>query len=821
MDEQDRIDAVWRAIQAQDFGQSLDLIAGHDAGSARTGEFRALKVKTLIQAGDADGAEAALAELAGLAERHPDLDALAAETVMARGHAVLAQAWREIDREHFAEALRVIAAAPRVPGLAGDFLALKLRVLVRMGDLDGAEAALAGLADLPDGYRPPAGLEAEIAIARGDNARAIAILAAAHARAMAKGNDGVRPDDRWHGIALAHAYFRAGDLANAVATTAQMAARAPHDRLLVIEHAAMLRRAGEIEEAGRRLSDADAQWPDDATIQVHRGELADARGDHDAAIPFYAAAARLEPDILAHRTRYAAGLVRVGRLDDALDALEAAREAFPQAAGLLAEIVELRVRRGEPEDAADALDELAALYPDHVRSHGLNAAIAELVGDDDAAERHLRRQASQFPADASRRVDLAEHLRRAGKRRAAFDLVARLEAPTPQSLLLRAMLALELGRFDDCRATLADWPQTRADSIERWRIEMRLAAAEFRFGDVRTAATHVLADRPFDEEATWEIALAQTMTFDAKVAVSTLRAAPVRPPGGGPVRPSRRTIHGLVGHVTNEFRLRDAQVRRLSMAARFGGQAVRRETTDILRDDPQSTPAALILLTELARAGELDRGEADGPAAIPPLLHQYWDRDLPEDVAALIARTQGANPQLQHRLWDDKAARDFLGEMEIPDWLRAYRAARHPAVRADLFRLALLWRSGGVYMDADDLAIGPIAPRLGGGRRLIGYQELYGTIGNNFMAAAPGHPLIRAMLDEAAAEILAGGSDPPWLSTGPALVSRVVAGAVARDADALDTHGVRIWPLHGYRAIIQAGRKVGYKTGRRNWMNAS
>lgn len=819
MNEQDRIDAVWRAIQAQDFDRSLDLIAGHDPSSTRTGEFRALKVKTLIQAEDADGAEAALAELAGLAGRHPDLDALAAETAMARGHAVLTQAWREIDREHFAEALRLIDGAPRIPGLAGDFLALKLRVLVRTGDLDGAEAALAGLADLPDDYVAPAGLEAEIAMARGDNARAIAVLAPAHAQAQAAGGAG--PDDRWHGIDLAHAYFRAGDMANAVKTTAEMAARAPRDRQLTIEHAAMLRRAGEIEEAATRLAEADSQWPDEATIHIHRGELADTRGDHDAAIPFYAAATRLEPEVLVHRTRYAAGLVRTGRLDDALDALVTAREAFPEAASLLAEIVELHVRRGEPEDAADALDALVSIYPGHVRSHGLNAAIAELIGDDDQAEQHLRRQVERFPADAASVVGLAEYLRRTGDRQAAFDLVAGLEAQTPQSLLLRAMLALELGRFEACRAMLAAWPGTRADGIERWRIEMRLAAAEFRFGDVRTAATHVLAARPFDEEATWEIALAQTMTFDAKAAVSTLRAAPVRPPGGGPVRPSRRTIHGLVGHVTNEFRLRDSQVRRLSMAARFGGQALRRETTDILRDDPQSTPAALILLTELARAGELDRGGPAGSAVIPPLLHQYWDRDLPEDVAALIERTQAANPQLQHRLWDDKAAREVLGEMENPDWLRAYRAARHPAVRADLFRLALLWRSGGIYMDADDLAFRPIATRLGQGDRLVGYQELYGTIGNNFMAAVPEHPLIRAMLDEAAAEILAGGSDPPWLSTGPALVSRVIAGAVARDADALDKHGVRIWPLHAYRAVVQAGRKVGYKTGRRNWMNAT
>ena len=76
---------------------------------------------------------------------------------------------------------------------------------------------------------------------------------------------------------------------------------------------------------------------------------------------------------------------------------------------------------------------------------------------------------------------------------------------------------------------------------------------------------------------------------------------------------------------------------------------------------------------------------------------------------------------------------------------------------------------------ADDRCIAPIATLDPGGRALIVYQEDLGSIGNNFIGARPGHPVIQRALSNGAAAINRGDSDILWLSTGPGLLTRSFA----------------------------------------------
>ena len=59
-----------------------------------------------------------------------------------------------------------------------------------------------------------------------------------------------------------------------------------------------------------------------------------------------------------------------------------------------------------------------------------------------------------------------------------------------------------------------------------------------------------------------------------------------------------------------------------------------------------------------------------------------------------------------------------------------------------------------------------------------GYQENYGTIGVNFLGAAPGHPVIALALENAVIAVNRGDRDIVWMSTGPGLLTRAVAQSV-------------------------------------------
>ena len=107
--------------------------------------------------------------------------------------------------------------------------------------------------------------------------------------------------------------------------------------------------------------------------------------------------------------------------------------------------------------------------------------------------------------------------------------------------------------------------------------------------------------------------------------------------------------------------------------------------------------------------------------------------------------------------------------------LSAYRHAREPAQRADLFRLAWLFAEGGWYADADDRCIAPLERIAPPGAALVVYQEEYGTIGNNVVGATPGEPVIGAALALAVATLNRGDADIVWFSTGPGLMTRALA----------------------------------------------
>jgi mannosyltransferase OCH1-like enzyme len=236
-----------------------------------------------------------------------------------------------------------------------------------------------------------------------------------------------------------------------------------------------------------------------------------------------------------------------------------------------------------------------------------------------------------------------------------------------------------------------------------------------------------------------------------------------------------------------------------------------------LRSAADGARSALAPLIGRVRAAPPD----EGALGIPRTLHQYWDRDPPADVERLMDKTARMNPRFAYRRWDHDTARQLLAELGRPDLLTAYRAARHPAIRADIFRLAVLLREGGVYLDADDRCIAPIDALVPTGVRAAFYQENTGSIGNNFLASTAGHELIGEALDRAVDAALDGAGESPWLATGPGLLTRVVAATLARQPGLRPPADLRIFPLRVFRASVQACNSASYKRSTRHWSRAA
>ena len=149
----------------------------------------------------------------------------------------------------------------------------------------------------------------------------------------------------------------------------------------------------------------------------------------------------------------------------------------------------------------------------------------------------------------------------------------------------------------------------------------------------------------------------------------------------------------------------------------------------------------------------------------PRVLSQTWrSAQLPSRAQAFAARWRRLNPNLALRLYDDAGARAVVADVAGPS-LAIYDRLPFGVMRADIFRLAVLLRDGGLYADIDMQPLKPLPEALFSSpctlmeeahlgrqrQRELGYRQPI-QIANCIMAGEPGHPFFRAALDMAFAQ---------------------------------------------------------------------
>jgi mannosyltransferase OCH1-like enzyme len=156
---------------------------------------------------------------------------------------------------------------------------------------------------------------------------------------------------------------------------------------------------------------------------------------------------------------------------------------------------------------------------------------------------------------------------------------------------------------------------------------------------------------------------------------------------------------------------------------------------------------------------------SDPSVVIPRTIHQIWigPDPLPADHRRWIETWRRHHPKWDHRLWTEDDLPDDPIRPEILERLRA------PVERADILRLEILYRHGGVYVDTDMECLRPVDEVLGD-EEFVGVCMKPGRATNTFIAAVPGHPLLRRALNEVRP------MEVYWTLSAPTDVMKEVAG---------------------------------------------
>jgi len=122
---------------------------------------------------------------------------------------------------------------------------------------------------------------------------------------------------------------------------------------------------------------------------------------------------------------------------------------------------------------------------------------------------------------------------------------------------------------------------------------------------------------------------------------------------------------------------------------------------------------------------------------IPPIFHQIWvgPEPFPDEFAAYQESWIRHNPGWELRFWTDESLPEGLLRRE------AYDRSRTPWERADILRLEVVVRFGGVHVDADFECLRPIAPLIEDAELFIGYRKA-GHVNGALFGAVAGHPIL-------------------------------------------------------------------------------
>jgi mannosyltransferase OCH1-like enzyme len=151
---------------------------------------------------------------------------------------------------------------------------------------------------------------------------------------------------------------------------------------------------------------------------------------------------------------------------------------------------------------------------------------------------------------------------------------------------------------------------------------------------------------------------------------------------------------------------------------------------------------------------------------IPKLVHLIWigPKDPPKEMTSWTNDFANKHKDWNVRVWRDKD----IDDMKLVN-RSAYEDMKEWCGKADIARYEILYRHGGLYIDADTVWLGKDPYPFKGDFNV--FQEENKLYANTIIATVPHHPILATMINLIQNSF--DPSQPAWISVGPTLLTRV------------------------------------------------
>ena len=190
--------------------------------------------------------------------------------------------------------------------------------------------------------------------------------------------------------------------------------------------------------------------------------------------------------------------------------------------------------------------------------------------------------------------------------------------------------------------------------------------------------------------------------------------------------------------------------------------------------------------------------------SIPRTIHYCWfgGRPLPPSALRCIDSWKRNFPGYEIRRWDES---NF--DIDAVRYTREAAAAGKWAFVSDYARFLILYRHGGIYFDTDVEVIRPMDHILAAGA-FMGFEKSHSGIGvasGLGIAAPPGHPFYKKILDHYSSIPYLGSDGKPLSGTVVAHVTRLFLEAGLIPEDRLQcVEGITVYPNEYFNPLDDA-----------------
>jgi mannosyltransferase OCH1-like enzyme len=147
---------------------------------------------------------------------------------------------------------------------------------------------------------------------------------------------------------------------------------------------------------------------------------------------------------------------------------------------------------------------------------------------------------------------------------------------------------------------------------------------------------------------------------------------------------------------------------------------------------------------------------------LPVYVNYFWNRMM--------------SLSYEYRYCSDEECSDFIKSNFPTEVYDAFESLQIGAAKADLWRILVLQKIGGVYIDIDAAFCWPLEKMIGVEQSELFVRHKDGVFTNHFLAARPAHPLIEEMAARIVMNINANTLQSVFDMTGPTVVHEVAKG---------------------------------------------